>query len=364
MTVGDFCLFLENNFPLELQEEYDNSGLQIGKYNNEIYGILISLDITEEVINEALEYGDNLILSHHPLIFSQIKKISDKNNLGKIIYKAIENNLAIYSAHTNVDNNFNGINLYISKLLNLKNPEILVPASNYLFKLITFVPESNANKVREAILNEGAGFIGNYDMCSFNTQGTGTFRPLENTNPYLGETYQLNFVNEVRIETIVPKHLLNKVVTTLLANHPYEEVAYDIYPLNNKYSKAGSGIIAELEDYMETIDFFELVKKTFNLKTIKHSKLNKKNIKRIAICGGSGAFLIKEAINKNVDLFLTGEIKYHQYFEAENKIILVEIGHYESENLIKDFFYDFLTKKLSKFAIHKSKIDTNPIKYF
>jgi len=364
MTVGEFCRFFENYYPLEFQESYDNSGLQVGKLNVEIKGILITLDITEEIIDEAINYGDNLILSHHPLIFKELKTITDKNHIGKIITKAIENNIAIYSAHTNIDNNLYGINLFLTKLLNLVNPQILLPFNNFLYKLVTYVPVEYAQSVRESILKAGAGFIGNYDMCSFNSEGTGTFRPLENTKPFIGTTNDISFVREIKIETIVPSHLLKKVINALINSHPYEEVAYDIYPLQNSYNKAGSGIIAETEDFIDVIKFMEFLKQTLNIKYIKHSKIIKNNIKKIAICSGSGSFLIKEAINKNVDLFITGEIKYHQYFEAEDKIILIEIGHYESEKIIKDFFYDFLNKNLTKFAIHKSKIDTNPIKYF
>jgi len=364
MTVSEFCSFFENYFPLEFQEDYDNSGLQLGKSNTEIKGILITLDVTEDIIDEAIDYGDNFILSHHPLIFNELKKIIDANHIEKIIIKAIENQIAIYSAHTNIDNNFNGINHYISKLLKLSNARVLLPASNYLFKLTTYVPESHINEVRKAIFEAGAGYIDNYDMCSFNSQGIGTFRPLKNTKPFIGEIEQINYVNEIKIETIVPKYLLKKVINALIQSHPYEEVAYDIYPLLNKYSKVGSGIIAELNNEIDIFDFFQRIKKTFDIKQIRHSKIIKNNIKKIAICAGSGAFLIKEAIRKKADIFITGEIKYHQYFDAEDKIIIIEIGHYESEKLIKNFFYDFLNEKITKFAIHKSKIDTNPIKYY
>ena len=353
---------IEQIAPLAYQEDYDNSGLIIGN-DDDITGILITLDITEEVIEEAINLKTNFVLSHHPLIFSGIKKITGKNYIERSIIKAIKNDINIYAAHTNFDNIENGVNIRICKKLGLINTRILSPRKGELRKLVTFVPTSHANKVREAIFNAGAGHIGNYDSCSYNITGQGTFRGDESTNPFVGEKGKLHFEEEVRIETIFTKHLENNVVQAMIKAHPYEEVAYDIYPLNNEYSKVGSGMIGEFEKPVEEKDCLKKIKEAFNTKVVKHTKLLGKSVSKVAVCGGSGSFLLKPAMAAKADIFVSADFKYHQFFDTENEIVIADIGHFESEQCTLEVFYELLNEKFHNFAIHLSKVNTNPTNY-
>ncbi len=364
MKIADIRKVLEDIAPLSLQESYDNAGLLTGSNEWEISGILCALDVTEEVIDEAIENGDNLIVSHHPVIFSEIKSVTGKTITERILIKAIKNDIAIYASHTNLDNVDNGVNKKIGEKLGLSNCKILSPGKNKLVKIVTFVPEDHAAKVRKALFTAGAGHIGNYDSCSYNLAGQGTFRGGEGTNPYVGEKGKLHVENEIRIETVVPKDRINKCIAAMIKSHPYEEVAYDIYPIENEYNKIGAGMIGEFKRPVSHIEFMELIKTTFKIPVIRYSGKIMEAYSKIAVCGGSGSFLIKKAIHENSDAFLTSDIKYHQFFETEQKILLCDIGHYESEQFTKEIFYDLLNKKISTFAVHLSSIVTNPIKYF
>jgi len=363
MKIQEIIKALEELAPLALQESYDNAGLTVGDRNAEAKGILCTIDVTEEVINEAINLKSNMIVSHHPVVFNELKSLTGNTYNERIIIQAIKHDIALYTSHTNIDNTINGVNHTICEKLGLTKRKILNPLGGKLVKLVTFVPEKYADKVRTALFESGAGNIGNYDSCSFNSQGTGTFKGGSNTNPFAGEKGKLQNENEIRIETIVPDHLLSRVVNQLLFTHPYEEVAYDLYPLKNKYDLAGSGMIGEFEKAISKKDFFSLLKKTFNLPFIKYAGADQNKYKKIAVCGGSGSFLIKKAIQLKADAFITGDIKYHQFFDAEDKITICDIGHYESEQFTKEIFYSFLTKKFSKFAVHLSQSVTNPIKY-
>jgi len=364
MKIKEVIKILEEAAPVQLQESYDNSGLAIGNPEAEVTAALCTIDITEAVLDEALRLGANLIISHHPVIFHGIKSITGRNDNEKIIIRTIKNDIAIYSAHTNIDNIANGVNQKICEKIDLTNCQVLQPLKNHLFKLVTFVPVDSGNKIREAIFNSGAGHIGNYDSCSYNTEGLGTFKGDENTNPYIGEKGKLHTEKETRIETIVPKHLLKKVINSLLNAHPYEEVAYDIYPLENEYMQAGAGMIGNLTEPVSIEIFLKQLKKTFNIPVIRYSGNNRNLIKKVAVCGGSGSFLINAAIQQKADAFLTGDIKYHQFFDAGNNLLLCDIGHFESEQFTKEIFYSLLIKKISTFAVHLSKEVTNPIKYY
>lgn len=363
ITVGDICNCLEKFAPLQLQESYDNSGLIIGHRDETVNKVLISLDITENIVNEALSNKCNLIISHHPILFSGLKKITGKNSAERILLKSIRNNISIYAIHTNLDNIIEGVNGFISNKLGLKNQKILKPKKDLLRKLVTFCPEDKANEVREVLFNSGAGHIGNYDCCSFNTVGKGTFRAVEGSNPYVGEINKLHIENEVRIEVIFPTYHETRLVHDLKKAHPYEEVAYDIYPLNNKFENVGSGIIGVLEEAEDELQFLQKLKKITSAGSVRYSKLKGKKIKKVAICGGSGSFLINNAIAKGADIFITGDIKYHQFFDADNKIIIADIGHYESEQFAKEIIYNVLIKKIPNFAVQISKLNTNPINY-
>lgn len=364
MVINDVAALIEQLAPIGYQESYDNSGLLVGNPSMPLKGILVTLDVTHEVVEEAHQKGVNLIVSHHPLIFSGLKRLTGKSYVEKAVILAIKYDIAIYSAHTNLDNTKDGgVNSKIGELLGLKNLKILSPLEGELVKVVTFAPIKDAEKVREAMFNAGAGCIGNYDSCSYNLEGNGTFRANDKANPYVGNVGELHIEPEVRIEVITPKAKLSKVINSLIAAHPYEEVAYDIYPLLNSYSGAGAGMVGELSQPMQEIEFLNMVKKVFKLQSIRCTNFLSKEVSKVAFCGGSGAFLIKQAIDSGADIFITGDIKYHQFFDAESKIIIADIGHFESEQFTVDIFYEYLMKNFSKFAVLKSEIKTNPINY-
>lgn len=362
MTIGDVLKYFENFIPLDFQETYDNSGLQVGNIQNEFKRALITLDISEEVLDEAIEKKCNLIISHHPLIFNSLKKITGSNSVERIIEKAIKNNITIYSSHTCLDNNLEGINNFIATKLGLKNIKILVPAKKILKKLIVFCPVDHAEKVRNAMFDAGGGSIGNYDNCSFNVMGKGSFRPNEFANQFVGETNELHFEEEIRIELIYPSHMEKAIIAAMLENHPYEEVAYDIYPIENTYNKIGSGIIGDLEQSIKTKAFLTLLKQTFGSKCIKHNSINRQKIQTVAFCGGSGSFLINQAILYNADIFVTSDIKYHDFFNE--KILLADIGHFESEQFFMELIASVFMKKFHTFAFLYSEKNSNPVNYF
>jgi dinuclear metal center YbgI/SA1388 family protein len=364
MKVHEVISIVEDFAPISLQESYDNSGLQVGSSTDEVKAILCTVDITPEVVKEAMDQGVNLIISHHPVIFKPLTSLTGKNADEEVIMLSIRNQISIFCAHTNLDNSSQGVNKILCEKLGLLHYEILSPISSHLYKLVTYVPEKHAMSVREALFKAGAGHIGNYDSCSYNIEGTGTFRAGENTNPFVGEKGKVHYEAEIRIETIVPEEKIQQVVRELYNVHPYEEVAYDLYRLENLYKDTGAGMIGELEHEMNTLDFLNLLKQIFQVPSIRYSGSPKKTIKRIALCGGAGSFLIEKAISKNADAFLTSDIKYHQFFGLEKKLLLCDIGHYESEQFTKEFFYHLLNKKISTFAVHLSKVVTNPIKYY
>jgi len=354
---------IEKFAPLSLQESYDNAGLIVGDKNSEVFSALICLDSTEEVIDEAINLGYNLIIAHHPIVFSGIKKFNGNNYVERVIIKAIKNNIAIYAAHTNLDNVKMGVNAKISEKLGLKDVKILTPMKGSLRKLITFCPTEHADKVRQAIFNSGGGFIGNYDECSFNADGFGTFRAGDNTNAFVGNKGEQHREKEVKIEVILPNYTLSGAIKALIEAHPYEEVAYDVYPLENNNPQTGTGMIGKLSVPMNELDFLKSLKEKMKTGLIRHTKLFGKNIETVAVCGGSGSFLLKDAINQKADIFITGDFKYHQFFDSEGKIIIVDIGHFESEQFTKEIFYDLITTNFPTFALRFSEINTNPVNY-
>ncbi len=355
---------LERLAPLSFQESYDNSGLQLGDPEMQVNGILITLDVTEAVVEEAARLGFNLIVSHHPVIFSGLKSLTGRTAAERIVTRSIREGIAIYSAHTNFDSIPEGVNKAMAARLGLSNLKILEPRKGLLKKLVVFVPTEQAGQVREAMFEAGAGQIGAYDRCSFNLEGNGTFRGGEGTDPYVGTPGVMHTEPETRMETIVPSHLLNRVVQAMVAAHPYEEVAYDIYPLDNSTPGVGMGMVGDFEDGMDEEVFLNFVKDRFGLSVIRHSQLLGKQVRRVALCGGAGSFLISKAIASGADVFVTGDLKYHQFFDAEGRIVLMDIGHFESEQFTRELFYDLLMKKFPKFAIRLTETDTNPIKYY
>jgi dinuclear metal center YbgI/SA1388 family protein len=355
---------LEAFAPPVFQEDYDNSGLQTGNPEADISGVLITLDVTEEVLEEAIAHDCNLILAHHPLTLKGIKTLTGKNEPERILIKAVKNDLAIYSAHTNLDSVENGVSTALARKLGLQNIRILQPREGLLLKLVTFVPQDYAAKVREALFSSGAGHIGNYDSCSYNLVGEGTFRAGENTNPFAGTKGQLHHEKEERVETVVPTHLKNKVLQALFQAHPYEEVAYDFYPLENSWNQVGFGAFGETEAGVTEEEFLKQLKATTNAGCIRHTDLRKKPVNKVAVCGGSGSFLLQQAIKAGADIFVSADFKYHQFAEADGKIVIADIGHYESEQFTKEVFFELLTKKFPNFAVRLSNVSTNPIKYY
>ncbi len=356
--------YLETIAPPALQESYDNSGLLVGHPDAEVSSALVTIDVTEAVVEEAIRHNISLIVAHHPIIFSGLKKLTGKNYVERTVLKAIKNDVAIYTAHTNLDAVSGGVNSKICEKLNLQNCSVLQPVSGQLKKLVTFIPHEAVEKVKAAVFNAGAGHIGNYDYCGYNTEGTGSFRGGEDTNPYVGEKGKVHYEKETRFETILPAWMQGKVLQALKNAHPYEEVAYDIYPLENSYEEAGMGMIGDLPEPLSEKEFLAGLKKTFHTGCIKHTALRGKNISRVAVCGGAGSFLLNKAISAEADIFISGDFKYHQFFDAENKIVIADIGHYESEQFTKEVFYELLTKNFPKFAVRFSEVNTNPVNYF
>ncbi len=363
MTVKDCISEIEKIAPLRYQEPYDNAGLIIGNPNDKVTNILITLDVTEVVLQEAIACKADLIISHHPLIFKGIKKINGNSETERCIQLAIKNDIAIYACHTNMDSANAGVNAKICEKLGLINTRILQPKTNSLTKLATYVPHAYVEKVQEALFAAGAGCIGNYDKCSFSAEGIGTYRANEQANPFIGNKNEFHKEPEQRIEVILPNERTHAVVNALLEAHPYEEVAYDLFPLQNTFNLVGDGMIGELPEAMDTKTFLQNVKTTFGCGIIRHTAITKNSVKRIAVCGGSGSFLIEDAIRNGADVFITADVKYHDFFQAENKTIIADIGHFESEQFTKELFYEILKKKFYTFAIQISKVSTNPINY-
>jgi dinuclear metal center YbgI/SA1388 family protein len=363
ITVKDIVSELEKLAPLSYQESYDNAGLIVGSLESEANLALLCFDITEDIIDEAIEKKANLVISHHPVIFGGLKKINGKNATERIVIKAIRNNIALYAAHTNLDSVSGGINTVLAEKLGLSNIKILSQIEKILFKIATFVPEGYYEKVRQAMFDAGAGYIGNYDSCSYNIKGTGTFRGGENTNPFVGEKGVLHNEQEVRIETVVKKENLNKVISALKLNHPYEEPAYDVYQLENKYENAGIGAIGILPEYTDAVEFLTKIKNILPVKIIRHNDLFKK-VKTVAVCGGSGSGYINEAIRAGADIFVTGDCKYHHFLDCRNEIILADTGHFESEYFAIEIFYSIINKKFPNFVANFSHGIFNPVQYF
>jgi dinuclear metal center YbgI/SA1388 family protein len=363
MLLKNIVAHLESIVPLSYQESYDNAGLIVGDKNQDVSSALITLDVTEEVIREAIQNNCALIISHHPFIFKGIKRITGSNEVERCLIKAIQNNIAIYAAHTNLDSITGGVNSKICEKLGLKNCRILAPVKNQLLKIITYVPEDHIEPVRSALFAAGAGVIGNYDQCSYSGSGQGTFRGNEESNPFVGSKEELHTEKEFRLETIVPRHLTSKVIAALLASHPYEEVAYDLVPLENEFNTIGAGMIGELEIPVDEVDFLNSVKGLFGCNMIRHTALLNRKISKIAVCGGSGNFLVAKAMLEGADLFISSDFKYHDFFEADKRIVLADIGHYESEQFTKEVLKEIVLKKFPTFALRLSDVKTNPVSY-
>ncbi|GJM30681.1 MAG: GTP cyclohydrolase 1 type 2 [Cyclobacteriaceae bacterium] len=363
VKIKDITQYLERIAPLSYQEPYDNCGLLTGDEQQTANGALVTLDCTEPVIDEALDNGCNLIIAHHPIWFQPLKSLTGKTYVERTIIKAIKQDVAIYALHTNLDNIKTGVNLRLAEKLGLSGLEILQTKSTALVKLVTFSPKPNTAEVLRALHRAGAGDVGNYRDCSFVTEGTGTFRPNEQAQPHIGKTNQLERVDEDRIEVILPGFLKHQVLSALFETHPYEEVAYYLQELINTNQNIGSGMTGLLETPMRAEDFLDYVKERIGTPCLRHTELNSATIQKVGICGGAGSFLTSKALETNCDAFVTSDIKYHDFFDADGKLLLVDIGHYESEVATKELVCDIIKKKFSKFAVRLSTTDTNPIRY-
>lgn len=363
MKLSQITTVLEQWAPGKLQESYDNSGLIVGSPNDEVQRVLVSLDCIEAVVDEAIELGADMIIAHHPIVFGGLKRFNGSTYVERTVMKAIRHGVAIYALHTNLDSVFDGVNAQLCKLLGVEQKEVLHAKQAWLEKLVCFVPHAQAEKVRKAMFEAGAGHISDYEECSFNLQGEGTFLPGEGTQPHLGRHGIRHHEPETRIEMMVSSNRIQGVLSAMMAAHPYEEVAYDHYPLKNTSSRVGAGMIGELPEAMPLETFFDHLKVQLSAKVVKHTASGNPLVKRIAVCGGSGFSLLPHAKRLGADLFITSDVKYHQFFDAEG-IVLADIGHWESEHRTSELIVEYLTDKFPKFAVHLSQINTNPVKYY
>ncbi len=363
MQIKDVIQYLEELAPLSYAEGFDNVGLLVGNKETELSGVLVTLDTLESVVNEAIENQCNLIVSFHPIVFSGLKKFNGNSYVERVVMKAIKNDIAIYAIHTALDNTFTGVNDMICEQLGLVNRKILIPQKDTIKKLTTYVPLKEADLLKEALFNAGAGTIGNYDHCSFASNGTGSFRAQDTANPSIGKKGETHYEPETQIQVTFPKHKQSAVLKALFNTHSYEEVAYEIITLENTNQHIGMGMVGELEQPMNELDFLQHIKAVFKTGCVRHSSLLNKPIQKVAVLGGSGSFAIENAKRAGADVFITADLKYHQFYQAENQLILADIGHYESEQYTKNLIVSYLRKKISNFAIILSEKNTNPIKY-
>ena len=363
MKIKKVINILESMAPLAYAEDFDNVGLLVGDPEAIITGILVSHDVLENVLDEAIAKNCNMVVCFHPIIFSGLKKLTGKNYVERTVIKAIRNDIAIFAVHTALDNHRDGVNKICCDVLGLKNTKVLIPKKNFIQKLVTYTIPENGEQLRNALFDAGAGNIGNYENCSFNSTGIGTYMGNEHSNPEIGERFEFVENKEIKIEVTFEKYLQPKILHALFANHVYEEVAYEIYDLQNAHQNIGLGMTGELASAMTEIDFLEYVQEKMQCGGIRHSAFTGKSIKKVAILGGSGSFAIRNAIQAGADAFLTADLKYHQYYEADNQLLLADIGHFESERYTKNYIVDFLSKKIPNFAIILSEENTNPVKY-
>ncbi len=363
MKLKEIVDIINQAAPFSWQEPYDNSGIQIGEPEKEVHRALLTLELTPAVLKEAAERSCDLVITHHPLIFKGLKSLTGGTSTEQMVMDAIRQQVAVLSVHTNLDNSFNGVNRRLGEKLGLKKLQLLKPASGMLKKLVTFCPTDHADKVRAALFEAGAGHIGDYDCCSFNLEGRGSFRAGEDANPFVGNIKELHYEKEERIETIYPAHLHQQVIQAMKEAHPYEEVAYDVYALENVYDRAGSGMIGEYDTPVSPEAFLQLIKDQLGTPVLRHTEAPRAMVKKVALCGGSGAFLITDALRAGAQAFVTGDVKYHQFLDAAGKLLLVDAGHYETEQHTKRLIHDIIQKKMLNFAVLISEVDTNPVRY-
>jgi dinuclear metal center YbgI/SA1388 family protein len=363
MQLKDISRFLEAKYPLQLQESYDNSGLIYGSPALEISGVLISLDVTEAIVEEAIATNCNLIIAHHPVVFKGIKRLNGQSAVERVLERCIQNRIALYAIHTNLDNHIEGVNGKIAAKLGLKECRILRPMDQLLYKLEVYVPKENFEALNQAITEAGAGQIGNYKDCHFRTSGTGAFTPTANAQPHIGKLEVSQEVQEYKLEYVVEGHQLSVVLTAMRKAHPYEEVAFHVLPTQNIHQNRGSGMIGTLTEPVETKLFLAQVKEIFGCGCIKHTAIIQKTIQTVALCGGAGSFLLADAITAKADVYISSDFKYHEYFDADQRIVIADIGHYESEQFTSELLAEQLTENFPNFAVRLTKLNTNPVNY-
>lgn len=363
MKLFQLTAYLEERFPLNLQEDYDNSGLQLGDPSMDITSVLVALDCTEAIVEEAIQTGSNVIVVHHPILFKGIKRIGVSTEIERILHRCIKQDIAIYAIHTNLDNHIDGVNSKIASTIGLRQCRILQPKPHTLFKLVVYTPVDSEERVHEAVCAAGAGNIGNYYNCGYTTVGIGKFTPNEKANPSIGEAHVPTRQEEAKMEYLLEKQNIGAVLSAMKRAHPYEEVAYDLIALENSNSQVGSGMIGELPEPMGALEFLSQLKETFNCGVIRYTALQNKPIRTVALCGGAGSFLLPQAIQQNADIFISGDFKYHEFFGAENKIIIADIGHYESEQYTSALLVEIIREKFPTFAVRLTVNNTNPINF-
>jgi dinuclear metal center YbgI/SA1388 family protein len=364
MIINNIIEHLERLAPTSLQEDYDNAGLICGNKNWLCTGVIITLDATEAIVDEAIAAGCNCIVAHHPILFAAIKKLNGNNYVEQTIIKAIKNNIAIYAIHTNLDNVLYGVNGNIAALLQLQHLQVLLPKANCIKKLVCYCPIAHVHKVEQALFTAGAGNIGNYSNCNFKVQGQGTFTANEFAKPFIGEKNKPHVETEIKIEIVFNSWQQQSIVKALIAAHPYQEVAYQVFNIDNVQQNIGSGVVGTLATPITEPQFLQLLKQKFNTQCIKHTAFLNKPISKVAICGGAGSFLIKYARQAKADIFITSDVKYHEFFDAENDLLLADIGHFESEQYTTNLIFDILKEKFPTFAVLKTKLNTNPVHYY
>ena len=366
MRCDKIIKIIEDWAPKSIAWEKDNVGLQVGSLQRNIKNILLCLDVDENVVEEAIKKNCHLIISHHPLLFRSIKKLDiDNDRKSLIIEKLIKYNITLYSAHTNLDFTKDGVSFQLAKKLKLTNQKFLINLSQNQIKLAVFVPLDYADKLADAMHNAGAGVIGEYQNCSFRMMGTGTFLGSQKSHPKIGVKGKIERVEEVKIEVLVNTFDLNKVIAEMKKIHPYEEVAYDVYPVSNENVNYGMGVIGELEKELSEKEFLDFTARALQIKNFRFSRGKKNKIKKVAVCGGSCSDLIDSAINKDADAFITADIKYHSFQDAENKIFLIDAGHYETEIALLDELKNRIIKSLTdKTKVFKYKGSTNPVVFY
>ena len=363
ITVADVAAHIEQLAPLGYQEGYDNAGLLVGSPTAQVSAVLVALDVTPEVVDEAIAQGANLIVAHHPLIFSGLKRLTGAGYVQRAVMSAIKHDVAIYAAHTNLDSAPQGLSRTIAKLLGLERTRVLRPQPHGLLKLVTFVPSAHLEAVRTALFAVGAGGIGAYDCCSYGGEGHGTFRAAPGANPFVGSIGELHTEAETRLEVLLPRYLQSAVLQALHRTHPYEEVAYDLIALENPNTAVGLGLVGELPAPVDSAELLQLIKRAFAAPMLRHTAPPSGTVRRVAFCGGSGADLLRDAIAQRADVYLTSDIKYHQFFDADGRLMLVDIGHYEIERCAIDLLSEHISKKFTTFAVRKTAVNTNPVHY-